>query len=267
MSDLRDADQLMERFRAWLEQTRTETAVEEGDSAASGGESSDEAVCAGGVGFLQLVQEFTALRHELKLQTKSARGLEERTEQTLAALHEAAAEFRAVEAKEAEAAAKASEPYVRSLVELDEAVARGRLAVENTRRRIAEEGEERFRGPWAELSGRLPTWKRWLCRRWLREVEALCRRQFQETATVLDAMENGYLMLQNRLQKNLAEREISRIECLGRTVDPHCVTVVEAVDDPSQRSGTVVEVVRPGYFWKGDVYRFAEVRAVRERRE
>jgi molecular chaperone GrpE len=47
--------------------------------------------------------------------------------------------------------------------------------------------------------------------------------------------------------------------------DPHCMTVVEVVSDPSRRPGTVVEEVRPGYHWDGTVFRFAEVKAVGER--
>ena len=43
---------------------------------------------------IDLVEEFTALRHELKLQTKSGRGLIDQTENTVAALRQAIDQFR-----------------------------------------------------------------------------------------------------------------------------------------------------------------------------
>ena len=43
------------------------------------------------------------------------------------------------------------------------------------------------------------------------------------------------------------------------------MTVVEVVDDPLRPPGLVVEEMRPGYYWKDKVIRFAEVRAVQGR--
>jgi hypothetical protein len=67
---------------------------------------------------------------------------------------------------------------------------------------------------------------------------------------VLDAMQNGYAMLQNRLEKSLDRHGIARIECLGRMADPYSVTVVDVVEDARRRPGTVVEVIRQGYLWQ-----------------
>jgi molecular chaperone GrpE (heat shock protein) len=43
------------------------------------------------------------------------------------------------------------------------------------------------------------------------------------------------------------------------------MTVVEVVDDPMLPPGLIVEQIRPGYYWKDKVIRFAEVRAVQGR--
>jgi molecular chaperone GrpE (heat shock protein) len=43
------------------------------------------------------------------------------------------------------------------------------------------------------------------------------------------------------------------------------MTVVEVVDDPLHPPGLVVDELRPGYYWKDKVLRFAEVRAVQGR--
>ena len=41
------------------------------------------------------------------------------------------------------------------------------------------------------------------------------------------------------------------------------MTVIEVVDEPRDRPGTVVKELRRGYTWRGRVIRFAEVQAVR----
>ncbi len=60
----------------------------------------------------------------------------------------------------------------------------------------------------------------------------------------------------------MQEQSIVRMECVGKPADPNSMTVIEAVNETGRLPGTVVEEVRPGYFWKGKVLRFAEVKAV-----
>ena len=66
-------------------------------------------------------------------------------------------------------------------------------------------------------------------------------------------------MIQNRLQKVLKDHDIERIVCLEQTVDPHCMTVVEARPGTRLPPGRVIEEIRRGYRWKGKVLRYAEV--------
>jgi len=85
MIDWPDDETLLARFRQWLHQTRSEAddptlATEEGPPADGEGRA---------VGLYRLVEEFTALRHELKLQTKSTRGLQEQAEALLRAMQQA----------------------------------------------------------------------------------------------------------------------------------------------------------------------------------
>ena len=69
MNDWLDNEAMLDRFRQWLEETRREA-----DALPDEAEASAEQSEARPVGLLQLVEEFTALRHEVKLQTKSSRG-------------------------------------------------------------------------------------------------------------------------------------------------------------------------------------------------
>jgi molecular chaperone GrpE len=162
------------------------------------------------------------------------------------------------------AAEKAAEPLVRALVELDEALERGAAAVEAARERIAEQSAGELHAQLDELAGREPGWKRWLCRSWHRAASEVCARHAAEVQQPLfDSLAEGYSLIQGRLWRTMAQAGIERMECAGLPVDPHTMTVVEAVDDPSVPPGTVVEEIRPGYCWNGKVVRYAEVRAAR----
>jgi molecular chaperone GrpE len=269
MTEWPDTETLLASLRQWIDRTRAEAELAVGEGHA-GDEPGGPPNSTGprpadpvSVGLVQVVEEFTALRHELKLQTKSARGLEEQTGQALTGLEEAIAEFRGAEADEQEAAKRAAEPLVHGLVELDEALERGRMAVESARVH-AEQSASDLQRQLDELAERQPGWKRWLCRRWRRAVEEACARHAREALRpVFDSLAEGYSLIQGRLRRAMAQQEIERMECVGQPVDPHAMTVVEAVDDPSRPSGTVAEEIRRGYYWRGEVLRYAEVRAVR----
>ena len=274
-----DAEQLLARFREWLDEVRTDV-----ESSADEAEE-DDGLGLDDVGLVQLVREFTALRHEVKLQTKSARGLEEQTgdavealreageglreagegfQQAGGALQEAIGELHQIEPKEAEAAQRATAPLVQALVDLDEALQRGQAATAAARRRLETEAQQ-FAGQLESLYARQPLWRRRLCLAWHEEVADLCQREMVEVpGQILDSLLDGYGLVRGRLQKAIAAEGVQRIPSLDRLVDPHTMTVVDVVDDPSRTPGTVVEEVRPGYLWKGKVLRFAEVRAVRQ---
>jgi GrpE len=61
----------------------------------------------------------------------------------------------------------------------------------------------------------------------------------------------------------LASEQIAHIPCEGKLVDPELMIVIEVVDEPRDRPGTVVTELRRGYTWKGRLIRCAEVQAVR----
>jgi len=102
-----DAESLLERFRDWLETTRLEAG---GLDHSGNGPAADAGADADGrraeFGLIQMAEEFTALRHELKLQTKSGRGLTEQAEGMLKAMRQAIDQFRAVEPKDGQGAGR-----------------------------------------------------------------------------------------------------------------------------------------------------------------
>ena len=261
MNDSPGNEMMVDRFRQWLEETR-----EEAGSLPEEAEVVSDSPAARPVGLLQLVEEFTALRHEVKLETKSSRGLSERTEQALGAMGQAIELFRAVGAKEAEAGRLAARPLVESLVDLDEALVRGRAVIDTARSRILDDLAGPVREQLDDLWLRLPRWRRWICRAWRRgAAEILVQRTALAHREIFDALVEGYGLILGRLQRAMKKAEVYRIQCVGNPVDPNVMTVVEVVDDPLRPPGLVIEEVRPGYYWKDKVFRFAEVRAVQGR--
>ena len=213
---------------------------------------------------MPLVEAFTALRHELKLQTKSARGVEESLQTALAGLDRAMERFGSVEPQETAAAEKAMRPLVEALIELDEALRRGARAVAASQQRLSEELPRRLVEDLEQRFARRSAWQRWRSRPWQAEVLQCCRQLVAETqGPLLASLGDGYQLICGRLQRMLAEHRIERLACAGQSVDPSQMRVIELVDAPGVPPETVVEEIRPGYVWRGRVVRYAEVRATR----
>jgi molecular chaperone GrpE len=259
MNDRQGVDEILDRFRQWLETEHTE-ALEQ-DTAPLGTAPEVGGTC--DFGLIDLVAEFTALRHELKLQTKSGRGLLEQTETTIAAMKQAIEQFRAAERSENQAVWSAGRPLAEALADLDEALERGRREIDRAKRQIA---DEHFRSLEAALND-LYRRRRWIVRRFLRNfhgevLDAVARAGLGQH-DLFDALLEGYGLIQNRLRRAMASEKVERIICVGTPVDPERMTVLEVVDDSSRPAGTVVKELRRGYTWRGRVIRYAEVLSTR----
>jgi molecular chaperone GrpE len=253
----------LRRFQQWLRQVAAELETCGGDEASGNGATEAALAGASQPGFIQLVEQFTALRHECKLQTKSVRTLSEQTEAAVTTLKDALARLQAAEAAQATNAQRTAQPLVEALMEVDEAVQRGRVAINIARQRVLEDLAGQVRAELEELRRRQPAWRRWLCRDWYAAAtELLIQRTALLYRDIFDSLVEGYGLVLNRLQRAMAKAQLYRIECVGKSVDPHTMTVVEAVADPLRPPGMVIEEVRPGYYWRDQVLRCAEVRAV-----
>jgi molecular chaperone GrpE len=259
MIDPQEVEGILDRFREWLSAARIEGGRLDRLGVGPGSEGDEPQA---EVGIIDLVEEFTALRHELKLQTKSGRGLLEQTETLLAALRQAIEQFRSVESREGQAAWAAGKPLAEALADLDEALDRGRREIEKARYRIAEESiaalvanlDDRFRRQsWIR---RLQVWG------YHQQILEVVRDAGQTRRELFDSLLEGYGLIQNRLHRVMKAERVDRIPCEGHPVDPERMTVIEVVEDPSLAPGTVVKELRSGYTWKGRVLRYAEVQAV-----
>jgi molecular chaperone GrpE len=252
-----DIDAILDRFRRWLEEARDEAR----DLAADGlraGLAADERP---EFGLVNLVEEFTALRHELKLQTKSGRGLLDQVESTTAALRQAIEQFRSVEPKEAQAAWSAGRSLAEALGDLDEALNRGRREIERINRRLGEDSTMALADAIDERFRRQSWLRRLLTADFHRQVKNVVQGDAWLRRDLLEALLEGYGLIQARLARVMASEQIERIPCEGRPVDPERMTVIDVVDDPDRPPGTVVKELRSGYTWRARLLRYAEVQA------
>jgi len=256
-----DNEAIVQRLREWLSRTAEELDQAEESPALAAADDRG----APPAGLLPLVEAFTALRHELKLQTKSARGLEETVQSALAGLDRAAEQFRSVQSREAAAVEQALKPLVMMLIELDEALERGAQAFVATEQQMLEQAARDLEQALAQRFAGLSAWQRWRAAPWQATAQQVGRAHMEGLRQrVLAPLREGYDLIRARLHRLLAEHGVRRIDCVGGAVDPTRMTVVELVDDPRAAPGTVLEELRPGYCWRDRVLRFAEVRAARQ---
>jgi hypothetical protein len=263
-------DEMLDRFRSWLAQTAEEIdavqvsgAMEmpaDSDASAAPGETLPE------TGLLQVVEALTTMRHELKLQTRNGRSLEEAVQSARQSLDVAMRQFQSVQAREEESARRAAQPLVEALVGLDESFERGMKALEITRHQLTEEAPAELGKSLEDRFRRLPWWRRTIVRRWhARAQQYAVVAMASATSTEFTRLTQGYQLIQTRIQQELQKQGVQRVVTVGQRVDPTCMTVVELDDNDQMPPETVVAELRPGYLWHQDVIRFAEVRAVKNR--
>jgi molecular chaperone GrpE len=226
-------------FRAWLREA-AESAPAPPDAEA--------------VDLHTLLAQFTALRHEVHLQTRAARAQQEQGAEALRQLGEAVGALQqgqlGARLGEEQARDEALRPLLKALVDVYDNLA---LAEREVRR--AEEGAAPQPAPaapvapsfWARLFGRA----------------AGAPPAADRSRLVLASILTGYTMSLQRIERALRQHGLEPITAVGQPFDPERMEVLEVVADSGRPSGEVVGEVRRGYLWRGRVFRFAQVRVAK----
>ncbi len=212
-------------------------------------------------GAVDIVEAFTAMRHEWRGQTKESRAL---TEQIQAAV----SNIQALETKllscvdDARAANSSSgdaaeaRPLALLIVETDHQLTRAVAAItqwETSRRLRAEtdaKAADRYFGAMNGLA-------RWLARPLLTFIAE--QREAQDSPGENPAVDGLNLVLA-RLRRVMREQGIERLEAIGREFDANTMHAIGTVATADFPSGHVAEQLSPAYCWQGCVLRFADVR-------
>jgi molecular chaperone GrpE len=226
-----------------------------------------------------LLGQFVALRHEINLQTKAARGQQEQTAEALSKLGEALEAIQEAENKVQESdkqeESELLRPLIKTLVDATDVlglaqreVQRGRDAVASL---LAEFDQPTETEPAVEETPRPSFWARWFggsrpgteVAPSIRVAKPGTRQATERIRQFVESLVTGYTMSLQRLQRTLAQCGLEPIPCKGQAFDPELMEVVEAVTNTGLPAGEVLDEVRRGYFWRGRVFRYAQVRVAR----
>ncbi len=85
------------------------------------------------------------------------------------------------------------------------------------------------------------------------------RRMLRRADTTADAWREGLRMTLGRLDRVLRERGVVPLDLVGRPFDPKTARAVGTVADAGLENGVVVQEVRSGFLWEGELLRAADV--------
>lgn len=243
-----------------------------------------------------LVGQFTALRHEVNLQTKATRTTLEQNAESVQTLSRALDTL-------AKPPSDTTKPLLKALTDVYDALALALRQVNKQRDAILQALEaslaemnlpdppslppragpplvEQPRGFWSRLFGgekprAVPSdiadaVARQLLLDWRDDVLKQTTHRKQQlldaiklTRSSLDGMIAGYQISLNRLDRILEQSNLRPIVSLGELFDPEQMEVVEVVTESGQPAGTVLEELRRGYRRDDIVFRFAQVKVAR----
>jgi molecular chaperone GrpE len=263
---------ITERFRQWLAETNEELDRPDLASVRELFEAR-EWEAPGNAALLEIVEAFTAVRHEIKLLTKGSRGMQEEMAQAMTGLARSIdrVEQSKVDARIAadEAARLAARPLLDRLMDLDESI---RQAITGLESPVEPQSSSSTALYCRDMLTRLETdfqrlskWRRVLLGPWHNHVMSLLQPPGDSPAAtkILHPIRDGLQLLQRQLARTLAESNVEPIHCVGRLVDPHTMRVVEVVESAEVPAETVLAELRRGYTWRDELIRAAEVRASR----
>lgn len=201
-----------------------------------------------------ILQQWTALRHEVNLQTRASRAQLEQNSQALEQLRQAAQEARRQDSPAADADDRIR-PLLKSLLEAHDALTLGLREVERLRAGLASTEADSVPTPsfLARLTGAAA----------LVGELAAARQREAKLCEQIDAMATGYRMGVQRLERAIRQAGLESIDCVGQPFDPETMEVAEVVRDSERGTTEVLDEVRRGYRWQGRVFRCAQVRVAR----
>jgi molecular chaperone GrpE len=216
-----------------------------------------------------LVAQFTALRHEVNLQTRAARSTLEQNGEALSQLRTAVEQL-----QEQPEADDELDPLLKAVVDVYDNLALALRQVERQRETIESPLRELTESPSLAASNASPA-KRGLLSSLFGKGAARDpdRAMTARPQTLVDASKQirssfngliaGYRMSLARVERILEQYELTPIETVGEAFDPEYMEVVEVVGDSGKPAGTVMEEVRRGYVRDDVVFRYAQVKVAR----
>jgi len=237
-----------------------DAATNSGSSSNHGPPSADEAAVEL-LGAVDIVEAFTALRHELKLQVRSGRELQQSVDVRLQQIEQQVLAQRV--ASDAQLPSEIRR-LAEALADIEESLQR---AIDSsTRNTTLENSEYKL----IENVGSRIQSASWLTRffagRLLSDLRSIIEQASTERLRAeksLTSTLDGFELLLARVHRQMDLCELERINVLHESFDAESMNAIDLIDAPSVASNHVAEQLRPAYRWRGSILRYAEVRLAR----
>ncbi|QDU61949.1 Protein GrpE [Planctomycetes bacterium Pan216] len=204
-------------------------------------------------GLVDVVEAFTAMRHEWRGQTRESREVAQ-------SLHAAVTSIQDLETRLLAHAAEASTDESRKLAvliaETDQQVTRSLAAAEKGEAN-RQHGAEADADAITDYFEQMNAVARWFARPLLTFV--IERFQASDATNEKTTVE-GLCLVLARLRRAMKELGIERIETLGQPFDANSMQAIGSLDSEDYPSGHVAEEISPCYRWRGQILLFANVR-------
>lgn len=210
------------------------------------------------LGAMDIVEAFTALRHELKLQVRGGRELQQslldsvqRLEQKVATPPVAVVATGAPESRRmAEAIADIEESLQRAIESIVKKPAAART-------------EDNLLTRFDEMVSKAPWIAKAFAGKWLEDLRATLAHSINSAIpsdAVQDSNHRGLELLLARVHRLMKQCEIDRVNVLHQAFDAETMNAVDMIVDPTVPSTHVAQQLRPLYRWRNTTLRCAEVR-------
>jgi gas vesicle protein len=215
------------------------------------------------LGAMDIVEAFTALRQELKLQVRSGREIQQSISDTMQRL-EQRLEQRIEQGIMAAQSSHTTAPsegrkLAEAIADIDESLQR---AVESLTQNIRVLQEK---PAWVARFDQLVANASWLARKFsakpFAEMRAILVQAEQNSSEQsLSTVSQGFELLMARVRRQMQQCEIERMDVLRQPFDAELMNAIDVIDAPTIPSSHVAEQLRPAYSWRGSLLRYAEVR-------
>ncbi len=212
-------------------------------------------------GAVDIVEAFTAMRHEWRGQTKESRSLSDQIQAAVTSLLSLESKLLAsvngasVSSNRKDNTAEVK-PLVMLLIETDHQLSRAvaSIAQWEANRRQRETAEQ---DAIKQCVAAMNSVSRWFSRPLL---ALLAGQQSAHTPAENSPALDGLNMIVAKLRRMMREQGIERLDVLGQPFDANTMHAIGAVTSTEYPAGYVAEQLSSAYLWQGQCLRFADVR-------
>lgn len=208
------------------------------------------------LGAVDIVEAFTALRHEIKLQVRGGRELQQSLQESLQRLEQK------VSSPPASPTNTSERKMAEAIADIEESLQR---AIESIvpKPKVANEGENSVLKKCDTILSKAPWIARVFAGGWIEQLRSTLSETNETSkpvAPVQDASHRGLELLLARVHRLMKQFEIERVNVLNQAFDAETMNAVDMIHAPSVPSSHVAQQLRPLYLWRNKPLRCAEVR-------